>query len=488
MTFWPGLLSLRGITLISVLLVLLWPVFTLLSIPALAMLFLLLGILGSLLAYFLYAVRCWQAGSRFLGVLMLAIPLFVLTLAGGKVDPEVNFWLYVFFLFLFSALFMAIPVAVVAGIATAVGNYLSKTSAGRAGHRRPALPLLAVGLVLMTVCAGVLGTVIQAQNAGTLPGSVRTTVAGNENPGPGTRFTGLIPAVVEGISRPVSSPQQSVGDGSTMSSTIGTGSSVPSPSLTPDPAAPAGPYHYLGTGKVSHQFVYYLRGTRGTITLPLYAGVYTNISQNLWFREPGAVSPRGRHYDDIFDNPVQEEYLRPLVMAIRNSTPSQDDQVRIAISLVQHIPYDSSRATNPGPVHAPYVTLYDRKGVCQDKSVLLAYLLQELGYDTALMTFVPERHMTVGIRVPPPYDYRETGYAFVETTVPSIPTFVAPVPRLESAPNLYRIEDGGYWFDSVPEEAGDARSLERLVNQSGQGGFDPGTIATALSLVGKYGL
>lgn len=482
----PGVFTLNLFTGISLILLILWLAFSALALPAMATLSFLLGVLGCTLTYFLYAVRCWRAGSRFLGALMPALPLFVCTLIGGTVDPEVNFWLYVFFLFVFSVILTAIPVAVVAAIQSVIGHFLSGELSGVSVPQRPALRWIAVGLVLMTLFGALMGGVIQARNTGALQENVLAAGTGGDATGTGGgRFTGLIPSVVAGIAGPVRQPSA---NSPAADSAVVFGSYGPHPSATPDPAVLAGSYQVLSTGRSSPKFVYYLRGTRGTISLPLYSGVYSNISQNPGFREPGIAIPRGRYYDDVFDNPVQKEYLRPLVESIRNNTPSQDDQVRIAISLVQHISYDHARGRDPGPVHPPYITLYDQKGVCQDKSVLLAYLLQELGYDAALMTFVPERHMVVGIRAPAPYEYRQTGYAFIETTIPAIPTYVAPVPRLESIPALYKIHEGGYWFDSISEESDDAQHLVVLVNQSGQNGLDLGNIADTLRLTGKYGL
>jgi len=38
------------------------------------------------------------------------------------------------------------------------------------------------------------------------------------------------------------------------------------------------------------------------------------------------------------------------------------------------------------------MVLYEDKGVCGEKSLLLAYLLRELGYGVVLFEFKPENH------------------------------------------------------------------------------------------------
>lgn len=87
---------------------------------------------------------------------------------------------------------------------------------------------------------------------------------------------------------------------------------------------------------------------------------------------------------------------------------------------VQNLPYDQekvkSMALNP---RFPIETIIDQKGICSDKSILLAALLQHEGYAVAILSFDLENHMTVGIPAPKGMDYKGTGYAVIETTAPS---------------------------------------------------------------------
>jgi len=201
----------------------------------------------------------------------------------------------------------------------------------------------------------------------------------------------------------------------------------------------------LETGLTTRSYPYVLRGKSGAININLYSGVYDYIKQN-----PIKSYTDGYDYErQVLNNPVQNKYLQPLIVAIKGKTNNKDDQARIAISLVQRVPYDNERVTIP----RPYEVLFNNKGVCQDKSFLLAYILRELGYGVAFIHFSDEKHDAVGIKVSSQYDYQDTGYAFIETTQPTIPTVYSPI--LQSKPYIRKVSDG-MSFDSISEEYNDA--------------------------------
>ncbi|HEX3002006.1 MAG TPA: transglutaminase-like domain-containing protein, partial [Methanoregula sp.] len=210
------------------------------------------------------------------------------------------------------------------------------------------------------------------------------------------------------------------------------------------------------------------------------------ISRNLFVMEPGW--DRTRNYEGSFDHHVQKVYLQPLVEAIRAKTPVRDDQARIAISLVQNIPYDWGRNKSVlcQGCFMPYATLHTQRGICMDKSILMAYLLRELGYDVALLSFPQENHMAVGIRTAPPYDYRNSGYAFIESTQPALPTYSGWI-VLRSTPIVEKVQGRDYQFDSIIEEYNDVRQIELLRNKSNQNPVDLGSILERYRIMSKYG-
>jgi len=257
------------------------------------------------------------------------------------------------------------------------------------------------------------------------------------------------------------------------------------------------------TGLTSRTFPYVLRGQSGTINLNLYSGVYNEISSeaspSTCIRYNGDTTPctseeTRQYYLKYIDEVNQKKYLDDLINSIESKTTNKDDQARIAISLVQQIPYDYSRLNARSfEMRYPYEVLYDDKGVCSEKSVLLAYLLRGLGYGVVLFEFPSENHMAVGIKSPDPYNFKNSGYAFVETSAPSITTddqgdYVG-VGRLTSTPNVLSVSDG-VSFNSIAEEYTDAKTFNQLelLSQSSGGILDQNYYYAWLSLVQKYGL
>jgi len=274
----------------------------------------------------------------------------------------------------------------------------------------------------------------------------------------GTNGTDVFPFPVSAGTDARASPGQV---GQVISKTPVTG---PASSLTPSPGSDGIPRQYLAmkTGAVSKSFPYVLRGEHGTVNFTLYNGVASEIAKE----DPYSYVGEKDRYQKFIDLPVQETFLVPLVDAIREKTGNPDDQARIAVSLVQQIPYDQEMLDKGTlEIRYPYQTLLDNKGVCCEKSVLLAYILHELGYGVALFDFDNEKHTAVGIRVPPEYAYKNTGYAFIETTTPLIisngdgdyPAFG----RINSLPEVLPAGSGKS-FVSVSEEWKDTREWIRL--------------------------
>jgi len=122
----------------------------------------------------------------------------------------------------------------------------------------------------------------------------------------------------------------------------------------------------------------------------------------------------------------QRELLMSLIVKIQNISNNSVDQARIAVSLVQNIPYGSIERKTflpSGEVdysQYPYEVLYNSKGICGEKSTLMAFLLKELGYGVSIFYFSDENHEAVGIRCPMEKSFRNTGYCFVETGGPAI--------------------------------------------------------------------
>jgi hypothetical protein len=153
-----------------------------------------------------------------------------------------------------------------------------------------------------------------------------------------------------------------------------------------------------------------------------------------------------------------------LIDTIRKSSTNPDSQAKIAISIVQHIPYNWNKYYGSSmDWFYPYETMYNNKGVCADKSLLLAYLLNNLGYDTVLFEF--SSHMAVGVKCSSSYDFYDTGYAFIETTQPTVITYVPDTYlsgfKVSSNPNIIHLNGGKKALD-VSSEYRDATRMKQL--------------------------
>jgi hypothetical protein len=173
---------------------------------------------------------------------------------------------------------------------------------------------------------------------------------------------------------------------------------------------------------------YTLRGEKGAIIFTAYSRMDEYLSG----------IPR---YIDSNKNPTlldfkltrineeqQKELLQPLAIQIESITSNKEDQARIAISMIQNIPFGSSgklvRIGNSKTEYEryPYEVLYDFQGICSEKSELLIFLLREIGYGSASLYYNAENHEAVGIKCPLEKSVNNSGYCFVETTGPSIIT------------------------------------------------------------------
>jgi len=146
---------------------------------------------------------------------------------------------------------------------------------------------------------------------------------------------------------------------------------------------------------------------------------------------------------DARQRPMYREILSRL-RAIRDREHLDANRyLELTTALVQEIPYhaDSFQA----PPRFPVETWVDNSGDCDDKSLLVTALLADEGYDVALLYFGPEKHEAIGVKVPGS-GYRDTGYAYVEMTTPSlvgdVPDKLGSGKTLSTKPLVIRIGKG----------------------------------------------
>ena len=240
-------------------------------------------------------------------------------------------------------------------------------------------------------------------------------------------------------------------------------------------------------GKVSFEFPFVLKGQKNFILFSVYERIYEFLHKN---------RPITKYDDDFRDcvfqflhSPIQDNYLAELLVKIIDKSPENiDDQARIAINLVQHIPYGEPAELIKRVIY-PYEVVYLQEGVCSYKSLLLVYLLSKLGYDTALFLFHKENHMAMGVKCPSNFSFKNSGYTFVESTVPSIPTDenleYSNNRELLSNPDIVQISSGKS-FETINEEFSDAKELHSILCRGNQ--ITEREFLRYIQLKAKYGI
>lgn len=217
-------------------------------------------------------------------------------------------------------------------------------------------------------------------------------------------------------------------------------------------------------------FEYTLNGEQGIIDFMAYKGIYDylyTVPRSIAYEE-GEISSRADFKLKGINEKVQREFLLPLVIEIQNKAETKEDQARIAISLVQNIPFGNSDASiNFGGssinyFRYPYQVLYDNEGVCGEKVELLAFLLRELGYGVSFFYFPEENHEALGIKCPTKESVANSEYCFIETTGPSILSeneinYVG-YGRIESIPQIFLLSNGF----ALPENMDEYKDAERM--------------------------
>jgi hypothetical protein len=200
-------------------------------------------------------------------------------------------------------------------------------------------------------------------------------------------------------------------------------------------------------------FKYVLKGKEGYVNITVYGGVYEYLSNLPRYADSEENFTLADFKLNMINEEIQKGFLFQLFLKIANITSDKEDRVRIAISLVQNIPFGSSdKVLRLGKIpityqRYPYEVLYDNEGICSEKSELLFFLLKQMGYGTASLYYVKENHEVVGIKCPVGKSVLNSGYCFVETTGPSIlgddqTDYFGESRTLNSTPRLIPISDG----------------------------------------------
>lgn len=141
------------------------------------------------------------------------------------------------------------------------------------------------------------------------------------------------------------------------------------------------------------------------------------------------------YYLSFLTDPEMEQVYSTTAEALRgvgsDMTGDSDEYLEFLTVYVQSLTYDTS-PDETGPKF-PVETVIETAGDCDDKSILLAGLLSQEGYNVSLFFFPDDSHMAVGIASDEP-GFRDSGYLFVETT--NVSLIGIPTEKFENGATL----------------------------------------------------
>ena len=186
---------------------------------------------------------------------------------------------------------------------------------------------------------------------------------------------------------------------------------------------------------------------RPTITTPTAIGEMTesaeNVSRNYTWNYRGKWTwemkmpvslydyyrslprPHTNNYSVYVTHPLDDAYIDTLVEKMKNAAQraryTELQTVEFAAAFVQSLPYTVDSVTSPYDEYPRYPaeTLVDNGGDCEDTSILLASILDRMGYKVVLLN--PPKHMAVGVKISGNisgacWQYESDNYYYIETT------------------------------------------------------------------------
>lgn len=180
------------------------------------------------------------------------------------------------------------------------------------------------------------------------------------------------------------------------------GESSPTPTATAVPTATSWPmptpFEIIrkpaeSPDTITREYRWDYAGHEWTWALPVPQALYDHYSSI-----PRAPT---ENYSIYVTHPADDSYVEALVDKIEEAAESEGfdewETVNFAVCFVQSLPYTSDSATTPYDEYPryPVETLVDGGGDCEDTSILMAAVLDEMGYGVILLSL--PQHMAVGV-------------------------------------------------------------------------------------------
>jgi len=142
-----------------------------------------------------------------------------------------------------------------------------------------------------------------------------------------------------------------------------------------------------------HSFVWFYDGSEWVWDI--------QIPEQLYAEYTNKPRPPTEDYSVYVTDPLDDHLLDSLAEEINSTVRDEGfdeyEKVNFAIAFVQSLPYTSDWVTTPYDEYPryPVETLVDGGGDCEDTSILMAAILDSMGYDVVLIN--PPGHLAVGV-------------------------------------------------------------------------------------------
>lgn len=151
---------------------------------------------------------------------------------------------------------------------------------------------------------------------------------------------------------------------------------------------------------------------------------YRNEREHLAYRYSGfSIEETEANYNGFMFSDHDRIVIRELAGQLMDSAVSDYGKVKMALTFVQSLPYELDKKSKGEEeyVRYPIETLCDKRGDCEDKTILLAAILQEMGLDFVFL--LPTDHMALGVCCDSVvarqyFMYDDKVYYYLESTAP----------------------------------------------------------------------
>jgi len=189
------------------------------------------------------------------------------------------------------------------------------------------------------------------------------------------------------------------------------------------------------------------QGRQYSLSLTVYKSVFDYYNH----KQKGIyVGREAESIDRYLETPAEDNIYKGITkelndLAAKNGL-DENQRLELAVAFVQNIPYDTAKAkTDLKHPRYAYEVLYDGKGICSGKSFLMAAILKEMGYGSAIFDYPSEKHMNVGVETDMRYSTDNSGYTMIETTNPKLK--IGVIPRIDNVSRQARAKEGLQQFN-----------------------------------------